>query len=95
MKKECSECKENKSLNKFYKHIGMSDGHINKCIECFRAYARLRLRIPEVSQRRNLYAQKPEIKAKMLIIQKEARKTRLGQWTMRWWRNYLVVENDL
>ena len=32
--KTCFKCGEVKLLSLFYKHKGMSDGHLNKCIEC-------------------------------------------------------------
>lgn len=32
--KECKRCKINKPLTSFYKHKMMSDGRLNKCIEC-------------------------------------------------------------
>jgi hypothetical protein len=34
MEKKCFKCGEIKSLNDFYKHNGMKDGHLNKCISC-------------------------------------------------------------
>jgi hypothetical protein len=33
-KKKCFKCGEIKELSLFYKHPGMKDGHLNKCIEC-------------------------------------------------------------
>lgn len=32
--KNCFKCNIAKPLDKFYKHKGMQDGHLNKCIEC-------------------------------------------------------------
>lgn len=34
MQKRCFKCNEIKSLDQFYKHNRMKDGHLNKCIEC-------------------------------------------------------------
>lgn len=33
-KKTCRECKVEKSLEEYYTHSRMADGHLNKCIEC-------------------------------------------------------------
>lgn len=34
MQKKCFKCDVTKELNEYYKHPGMSDGHLNKCKEC-------------------------------------------------------------
>ena len=34
IKKVCFRCNTEKSLNQFYKHKGMADGHLNKCKNC-------------------------------------------------------------
>jgi len=36
MKKKCFKCEEVKSLDYYYKHAKMADGHLNKCKECTR-----------------------------------------------------------
>lgn len=36
LSKVCFKCNKNKPFEKFYKHKGMKDGRLNKCIECAR-----------------------------------------------------------
>ena len=35
--KQCFKCHKTKSLDRFYKHPGMADGHLNKCKSCTKA----------------------------------------------------------
>jgi hypothetical protein len=46
--KKCFKCGELKSLDDFYKHKMMTDGHLNKCKEC--AKKDVKIRIDELSK---------------------------------------------
>jgi hypothetical protein len=35
--KTCRECGAEKTLDQYYKHSAMGDGHLNKCIECVKS----------------------------------------------------------
>ena len=37
MHKTCFKCGRSLQLDQFYRHPGMSDGHLGKCVECARA----------------------------------------------------------
>ena len=71
--KECFKCKTVKSLDEFYKHKMMADGHLNKCkictkndvgnlreenIEKIREYDRKRGKLPHRIEKRNAIVKK-------------------------------------
>ncbi len=37
MEKTCKKCAVSKPLSEFYKHAGMSDGHLNVCKDCYKS----------------------------------------------------------
>jgi hypothetical protein len=40
--KVCFKCKKEKSIGSFYKHKGMADGYLNKCIDCVKEVSKQR-----------------------------------------------------
>lgn len=42
--KKCIVCNKEKDLSKFYKHKKMKDGHLNKCIDCCKLQADIRIK---------------------------------------------------
>ncbi len=51
--KPCIDCGEVKPLDEFYRHPRMSDGHLNSCKDCRKAYQRSRPYDKEHERRRN------------------------------------------
>ena len=64
--KVCFVCKASKPLDAFYKHAGMADGRLGKCIECTKEYINTRRReLPEhVRAIDNQRAKSPERRQK-------------------------------
>lgn len=51
MNKKCFKCKLVKSLDQFYVHKQMSDGHLGKCKDCTKTDVRRRFHDPEVREK--------------------------------------------
>lgn len=74
--KTCFCCKQEKELSEFYKHPMMSDGHLNKCKDCIRAYTNSRRRempehVREIDRKRSM---NPDRKKNLRLRAKEHRK---------------------
>ena len=75
--KKCFKCGEVKSLESFYKHSRMVDGHLNKCKDCtkldtktnrktkseyYTAYDRVRNSLPHRKERKSEYNKRPDVR---------------------------------
>ena len=82
-KKQCFICKKVKELDKFYRHVGMSDGRLNKCKSCVIEYEYNRYRNPLFREKIREYERKrfqdPERRKKLLIYQRNRRRTHRGK----------------
>jgi len=56
--KKCFKCKKIKTLEQFYKHRGMGDGHLNKCKTCAKKDVRRRYYDPETRPKIKEYERK-------------------------------------
>lgn len=74
--KRCITCSCEKPLEGFYVHPQMADGHLNKCIECVKAYQRERQKSsPVVRQYERARANQPHrVEARKAYSQSEAGK---------------------
>jgi hypothetical protein len=76
MSKTCIKCNITKDLNEFYTHVGMSDGHLNMCIECAKLYAKRHR--PEIRKELKIYEKyrnkQPSRKLKQLEYSRNKRK---------------------
>jgi hypothetical protein len=87
--KTCFKCRESKSLDAFYKHPMMGDGHLNKCKECtkrdakavrlanlehYRSYDRYRASMPH----RRTLAKRVQQEWRALNPQRRAAQVMLG-----------------
>lgn len=62
MNKTCFRCHETKSIDAFYGHPKMADGHLGKCIECTKREIRERAQTPSGRKREHLRNQKTKRK---------------------------------
>jgi uncharacterized OB-fold protein len=73
MNKQCFKCKKTKSLEEFYKHKQMGDGHLGKCKTCTKKDVNGRYNDPEAKERIREYERKrfkePERKKKIILYQ--------------------------
>ena len=75
--KECFKCNIEKPLTEFYKHLAMSDGHLNKCKDCTKSDA-LRHRL-ENSEKLKAYDQKRAMLPHRVLARLKYAKTERGK----------------
>lgn len=94
MTKKCFKCGKVKDIELFYKHKGMADGHLGKCIECTKKDVHQRYSNPESKKRIVEYERKrfnnPTRKENNLKYQIKRRLKSPGKW-----RCYKKVQNAL
>lgn len=68
--KECFKCSAVKPLEEFYKHIGMADGHLNKCKVCIKndAFLYREKNIEKIREYDRTRAKNPDRKKTISII---------------------------
>jgi hypothetical protein len=75
--KTCRECGVEKTLDQYYKHSAMGDGHLNKCIECVKS--RVKKHRDENIDRIREYDSKRANWPKRAAARKEYAKTEAGK----------------
>jgi hypothetical protein len=79
--KPCFVCKAVKPLHLFYKHARMADGHLNKCIECVKAYCAERQRQGKTRDYDRERAQRPDrVEARRAYAKSEAGRAAKLRW---------------